>query len=559
MKKKLSLLLVEVLEKKGLVFGLLLSLLGTFLGLFIPQLIGRFLDESYITQLLAKPSQIGVVILFFVAVYLAQTLSAYLLAKVGGQALQILQEKTYKHLIHLPIEEVEKFQSGDLSSRLTNDMVVVLKMVTRSLPQLLTNVLVLIGSIYFLLTISPMMTGLSFLLLPILAGLIIPINSKLEKRYLTYQSLLGDLSAYISHKCRHLRLIKSYLGEKNEEKQSRQLFSGLVSTYNRIVTLSAIQSVLVNSIFMAFIMVMLLIAGREVVQGQMTMATLTTFILYLVQLISPISELAEIVSDISEFKSVAQRLEDILDISIEHRGVNQENLGSQLVLSNLSFIYPEQQKPVFEQLNLSLDAGQHLAIIGESGSGKSTLFALLMKFYQNYQGDILLGGHDLRTLSPEQIRKKIAYVSQENHLFQGTIRENLFYGKNDNVSEEHMLSVLRTFDLEKVISQLDKGLDSQITDVGTGLSQGQKQRLCIARAFMTDADIYLFDEITASLDRENETIINQAIETLTKGKTRLTIAHRLNTVRQADAYLIFEQGKANLESVFPDKILQKAG
>lgn len=559
MKKKLSLLLVDVLNKKGLALGLVLSLLGTFLGLFIPQMIGRFLDETYIRQLLAKPSQLGVILLFFITVYLAQTLSIYLLARVGGQALQALQERFYKHFIHLPIEKAEQFQSGDLASRLTNDMAVVLKIVTRSLPQLLTNALVLLGSIYFLLSISPMMTGLSALLFPILAGLIIPINSKLEKRYLAYQSSLGDLSAYVSHKCRHLRLIKSYIGEQVEEQQSRQLLSCLVSTYHGIVTLSALQSILVNSLFMGFLMMMLLIAGNEVVQGHMTVATLTTFILYLVQLISPISEVAEIVTDVSEFKGVAQRLEEILAISMEDSGASQDDLGGQLVFTDLSFTYPDQLTPVFEHLNLTLGAGQHLAIIGESGSGKSTIFSLLMKFYTHYHGHILLGGCDLRTLSSQQIRQKIAYVSQENHLFQGTIRENLLYGKNEAVSEERLLSVLRTLDLERVIAQLDKGLDSQISDLGTGLSQGQKQRLCIARALMTEADIYLFDEITASLDKENETIINQAIEVLTKGKTRLTIAHRLNTVQQADAYLILHKDEISLSPTLPIDYLKKAG
>lgn len=514
-----------------------MSVTGTLLGLFIPQIIGQFLDEKYLHQLVTKPITIGIIFLFFLLVYFLQTSSTYILAKVGGNALKMLQEKCYQHLLNLPIEKVEHFQAGDLSSRLTNDMTIILKLVTRSLPQLLINGLTMVGAVYFLVKIHPLMTGLSCVFLLLIAGVVFPINKKLEDRYLSYQEVLGKLSGYITHKSQHLRLIKSFLGEEEENRQSSNFFKEWVVTYNRIVTLTTIQSVLVNAIFMGSNMFLLFIAGREVIDEKMTVASLTTFILYLIQLITPISEIAETISDLSEFNGISIRLEELFKIDTEEDTVFIDDLRNNIQFKNVTFTYPNQSTPVVENMNFILKEGQHLAIVGESGSGKSTIFSLLMRFYNNYQGNILLGGKDLRQLSPVQVRQKIAYVSQDNHLFYGSIRENLFYGKNASVSKERLFEVLQAFDLERVIRQLDRGLDSQITDTGMGLSEGQKQRLCIARAFLTEADIYLFDEVTASLDNENELKISKAIEQLTKNKTCITIAHRLNTVTDADAYL----------------------
>jgi ATP-binding cassette subfamily B protein AbcA/BmrA len=272
----------------------------------------------------------------------------------------------------------------------------------------------------------------------------------------------------------------------------------------------------------------------------MTMSSLTTFILYITQLIDPISDVSDAMTEISEFRSVSNRLMEVLKLAKEDDGKDYSSIESAAIrMSGVQFAYDTER--ILNDLSVQIPSGKHVAIVGPSGSGKSTIFSLLMKFYQDYQGSIQIGQQELKDLSPSQVRQMISYIPQDNTLFHGTLRENLLYGKNSGVSEERLYEILEQLDLTKLVNELEKGIDTKISDSGTGLSEGQKQRFNIARAFMVDHPIYLLDEVTASLDSVTESIISKAIDKFTAGKTRLTIAHRLNTVREADYILVLNK------------------
>lgn len=420
-------------------------------------------------------------------------------------------------------------------------MSVVLNFITVVFPNLILNLIVIIGSVYFLLKINLSLALMSLSLFPILLFVIIPINNKLEDYYADYQGGLGEISSRISHKFTHIRLMKAFNGEENEQKVMSNSFDRLTKNFNKIVGWSSFQNTLVNGLMMSFIILLLVVAGLEVSKGSMTMSTLMTFVLYMTQLIDPITDVSESMAELTEFKSVSNRLIEILELSKEeNKTVGQNFLTSNIVMKNVDFAY--NQDNVLENLSVTVEPGQHIAIVGPSGAGKTTIFSLLMKFYQNYRGEILIGNHNLSELSEEQIRNMIAYIPQDNTLFYGTIKDNLLYGKNQSVSEERVDELLRELGLMKLVQGLEKGLDTEITDSGTGLSEGQKQRFSIARALLLEHPIYLLDEITASLDSVTERIISKAIDKLTAGKTRLTIAHRLHTVKEADSILVLDKG-----------------
>ncbi|MBM7268178.1 ABC transporter ATP-binding protein/permease [Streptococcus sp. 2018037] len=540
MNRRLVGVLLKSLNKTMFSFGIVLSALGVGMGLFLPQFIGQLLDQTYLSNLLTRPALLAGFILFFVSVYTVQALSNYFIGRSGSKALKQLQQFIYESLLTTSVRDLDQYQSGDLASRLTNDMSVVLNFITVILPNFLMNGLMVIGSIYFLWTISPWLTGLSLLLLPLLSMVMIPMNQRLEGYYSAYQEGLGQVSSRISHKFTTIRLMKAFQGEKHEQREMGKSFQKLSQTFERMIRLSAVQHTLVSSLMTGFIILVLLVAGIEVTKGVMTMATLTTFVLYMMQLIEPVTDIASSLNELTEFRAVSKRLVELLELYKEEQVDTEkviENTGIQL--KNLHFSYREE--PVLNGLSVDIPAGSHVAIVGPSGAGKSTIFALLMKYYQDYQGEIRIGQQCLSDISTKEMRRLISFIPQDNTLFHGTIRENLLYGKNESVSEERIAHILKELGLSHLVAELEDGLDTRISENGTGLSEGQKQRFSIARALLLEHPIYLLDEATASLDTVTERVISKAIDRLTAGKTRLTIAHRLHKVREADAILVLDK------------------
>lgn len=541
MNKTLFKFLIKSINKPKFTLGLFMSFIGTSMALFLPQFIGKLLDEKYLKIFINHPSILIGFSTFFIVVYSLQAFSSYIIGVCGSESLNTLQKYIYSSLLKTSVKELDKYKSGDLSSRLTNDMSVVLNFITVVVPNLILNLIVIAGSIYFLLKINLSLTFMSLLLLPILLFVIVPINNKLENYYADYQGGLGEISSRISHKFTHIRLMKAFNGEDNEQKIMSNSFDKLTKNFKKIIGWSSFQNTLVNGLMMSFIVLLLVIAGLEVSKGNMTMSTLMTFILYMTQLIDPITDVSESMTELTEFKSVSNRLIEISELGKEeNRTVEKDFIESDIVMKNIDFAY--EQENVLKNFSITVESGKHIAIVGPSGAGKSTIFSLLMKFYQDYSGEITIGNRNISELSEEQIRNMISYIPQDNTLFQGTIKDNLLYGKNDSVSEERIDEVLRDLDLTKLINNLEKGLDTEISDSGTGLSEGQKQRFNIARALLLEHPIYLLDEVTASLDNVTERIISKAIDKLTAGKTRLTIAHRLHTVKEADSILVLDKG-----------------
>ena len=455
-------------------------------------------------------------------------------------AIKKVQVTIYSDLLHSEVSALDHFQSGDIASRLTNDMSAVLNFITVVLPNLFMNVLILLGSIYFLWTISSSLTLMSLMLMPFITLVMVPMSYKLENSYSNYQKGLGEISGHISHKFTHFRLMKAFQGEESELHSMTGAFDRLALSFENIIKYSVVQHSLVSSLMMGLIILMLLVAGMEVTKGAMTIATLTTFVLYMIQLIEPVIDMVSSLNELTEFKAISKRLVELLEQNKEEQPLTELMIQDALIqLKDVHFSYNEDQ--VLNGLSVEIPAGSHVAVVGPSGAGKSTIFSLLMKFYEDYQGDILIGGHSLSSISAKQVRNMISYIPQDNTLFHGTIRENLIYGKNEAVSEERICFILKELGLNKLVSEMEQGLDTRILENGAGLSEGQKQRLNIARALLLEHPIYLLDEVTASLDSVTEHIISKAIDRLTVGKTRLTIAHRLHTVKGADAILVLDK------------------
>ncbi len=543
MKKIFIKLLIKSVNKKLFLFGIILSLGSSLLALLIPTLIGKILDNNFIDTILNKPTEIVTFLLIFISIYFLQTVASFIIFSAGGNSVNKIQKQVYSFILKSNLSQLNEFKPGDLASRFTNDMSVILRFLTFSIPSIFKNFIMIIGSLYFLIKISLPMTLLSISILPILLILTSVINHKLEKYYFKIQETQGEISNTISHRLHSIKLIKAFLGEHEEEVRSNQLFNKLLSSYRNIVLISGIREAGLNSLIMSFIFIVIIIAGWQVKLGVITIGILLSFIMYIFQLIEPVTDLLTVATEWAEFKSVSNRVAELLELPKEEiTNCSQKLQNFDIKFHDLNFSY--NTRPILTNINLTIPSGKHFAIVGPSGAGKSTIFALLLKYYNNYEGRITIGNQDLQDLSVTQLRSFIAYVPQENTLFNGTIKENLCYGKNKDITEEHLSFVLKTLQLDSLILKLEKGLETKISSQGLGLSEGQKQRFNIARALLRNSAIYLIDEPTSSLDSVTETITNRGIDTLTKGKTRITIAHRLNTIKSADYILVLnKEGK----------------
>lgn len=540
MNGKLLKIIIKNINKPLFILGTVLSVFGTSMGLLIPQYIGELLDIDFLNKTILNREVLLGMILFFVTVYVVQAGSSILLGFCGGKAVNSLQREIYSHVLKSKVRDLDSYSSGDLASRLTNDMSIVLNFVTVTIPNFLLNILVILGSLFFLLQISLSMTLLSMLIIPMFLFIVIPINNKIENYYADYQEHQGLISSNISHKMIHLRLIKTFIGEQREEENMGRSFDRLFLNFKKIVCLSSLQNILVSSMMMGIIILLLVVAGVSVSQGTMSISLLTTFILYMFQLVDPITDISNVATEFSEFSSVTNRLMDLMELEVERNQIDLESTSNgSISFENVDFSYVDEE--VLKNFTVNIPEGSHIAIIGPSGSGKTTIFNLLMKFYDNYKGVIRIGNVNIRDLSLKQLRNVISYIPQNNSLFQGSIRENLLYGKNKYVSERRLHEVLENLKLNQVVDSLPKGLETNISDSGAGISEGEKQRFNIARGLMLEHSVYLMDEITASLDSETERIIGDAIDKMTLGKTRLTIAHRLHTIRNADYVLVLNK------------------
>lgn len=538
--KELWYLIYKKMPKAYFVIGVVLSVISTIAALWLPQMISQLLNRKILEKILSHKLLLVAMLAFFIGVYILRGLSSYLVGLSGNRAMVKLQRYFFNHILNLPVTALDSFQSGDLSSRITSDISDLVRIATVVFPQLFLNILSIIGGVVFLLRINVQLTLVSLSLVPLIVFVLWPLNKKLEYYYQKHQEYLGKISGEVNHKLNHIRLVKAMLAEEDEKKGISRLLNDFMLNFNKVLIVIAAESSLISSLILFIIVVCLLVAGVEVSRGSMSFAALTAFILYITQMIEPVSDLSDLFSELAEIRGISYRIMEILHLEKEKTLSDDSNLEGSIVFDNVSFSY-DKSKKALNNVSFQIDSGQHIAIVGPSGSGKSTVFSLLMKFYSDYRGSIKIGGRELKELSHYEARKNCSYVSQENTMLQGTILDNLMYGKNKKTAHFRIGRILSDLKLTDMVVNLSKGLDTPITETGAGLSEGQKQRLNIARGFMSDSSIYLLDEVTANLDVETESYVVKAIQKLGKHKTILTIAHRLKTIKNADAIMVLDE------------------
>lgn len=536
-------LLKKVDWPKKLVFtAMTLSILGSLSGLLVPLFTGKLVDTFNAENLDLR------MVWLFIGVFLVNAvlsgIGTYLLSKIGEKTIYSIREKLWKHLINLKMSFFDKNESGQLMSRITDDTNVINLFISEKAPSVLPSLLTLIGSIVMLFILDWQMTLMTFLILPIFIGIMVPLGRKMGKISKDTQTEISRFSGILGRVLTEMKLVKVTTSEEKELEKTKGTLLGIYDLGLKEAKIRAIISPLSGVIMTLTVAVILGFGGIRVSSGAITAGTLVAMIFYVVQLSAPILNFSMFLTDYKKAVGASERIYEIYQEEAEKRGDdhNQPITNHQdITFDNVSFGYED--NPVIKDLSLSIRSGEVTAFVGPSGSGKSTLFSLIERLYPIDHGQILYGNQPIDDIYLKYWRQKIGYVMQSNAMMSGTIRDNLTYGVYSEVDEEtlvHYTKMARCYDF---IMAFPQGFDTEIGERGTKLSGGQRQRIDIARSFIKNPDILLLDEVTANLDSESEFYIQQALNELMKDRTTIVIAHRLATIKKANQIVFLDKGE----------------
>ena len=450
----------------------------------------------------------------------------------------------YDKLQHLSMRYYQDKQTGQLLSRVVNDVTRIEVLIAHAVPDLLSNLLMVVAVTAILLTINPTLALLTFIPVPFVAMASTVFTKKIAPLFRTNQRVLGELSGMVQDNLSGMKEIQAFGQERREYEK--------VSEFRKVYSQVNIRANLWNGIFHPTVEFLTSLGtvgvvglgGYLVARGTMSTGDIIGFILYLSMFYQPVASLARLTEDVQNAFSGAVRVFEVLDAESEI----QDQPGAKplpkakgrVSFEDVTFYYQDSE-PVLKNVSFTAEPGQMVAIVGPTGVGKTTIVSLLERFYDPIEGRVLVDGHDIRHATLASMRTQMSIVLQDVFLFNGTVAENIAYGV-DNATFEQVRAAARIANADGFIQQMPQGYDTVVGERGVRLSGGQKQRISIARAVLRDAPILILDEATASVDVETEAEIQQAIAQLATGRTIIVIAHRLSTIMQADQILVLEGG-----------------
>ena len=508
-----------------------------------------------------------------IVAYLAIVLSIYVLSAVcthirikWGHYLGVwiendMRRDMFHHLQKLSFSYFDRNRTGDIMSRISNDLFNIAEVAHHCPEDMVISLLTIIGAYILMFMMCPPLAFVSIIPLPLMAAYGIVFNRRLKKSNRAIRKRISEINVTAENSIQGIREVKSYSREELQEEKFKQSNINLKESREDMYReMAAYQS---GISFMRQFYYFITIAGGIllIVKGRVTVADLTAFILYVSVVLPPIDRLINFTEQFTQGVSSFERFTEIMDVMPQ---INDRPDARDLVVTkgdiefrDVSFKYEGEDGKVLDHFSMKIDGGKRIAIVGESGAGKTTAVSLLARFYEKDGGTIAIDGTDVDSVTQRSLRNAIGFVQQDVFLFDASIRENLSYGR-PGATDEEIWDAVRKAHLEGFVLSLPDGLDTEVGERGTRLSGGQKQRLSIARVFLKNPPILIFDEATSSLDTESETLIQDAFNRLAVGRTSIVIAHRLSTIIDSDEIYVIDKGKV-VEKGTHTELLEKKG
>ena len=536
-----------VWPRRGLLSaGLALILVNRLSGLVLPGSTKFLIDDVVQKRNLALLTPLA---LITGAAVLVQALTSFalihLLSKAAQRLIADLRIKLQQHIGRLPVRYYDANKSGALVSRIMSDVEGVRNLVGTGLVELLGGILTAVAAFVLLVRINATLTFVTLVFLAVFGFLVSKAFSAMRPIFRERGAIHAEVSGRLAESLGGVRIVKGFHAEAREAATFASGVLRLFENVKKTLTANSILS-LAGTLLMGIVSITVMVAGgRLIVGGHMTMGEFIAFTLYMGLMIAPVFQIAGIGSQLTEAFAGLDRMHEVLaeqpeDVD-EQRTISLGDIRGHILFDNVSFEY-EPGKPVLHDVNLEAFPGTATALVGSSGSGKSTLIGLVAAFAKPNQGTIYVDGVDLSRARLDSYRSKLGVVLQDNFLFDGTIRENILFGRPD-ASDQQVERAAQVANVDEFVQRMEKGYDTIIGERGVKLSGGQRQRVAIARAILADPRILILDEATSSLDSESESLIQEGLASLMKARTTFVIAHRLSTIRRADQILVLEGGR----------------
>ncbi|KAF0424876.1 ATP-binding cassette domain-containing protein [Pediococcus acidilactici] len=547
----------------GFIIVLILAALSTLLQIRAPKVLGEATTEIFKGVMKGAmkmkmgmpvhhfPVNFDKVFQILVTVGILYGLSAafsfiqqVVMTRVSQKAVAQLRSDFKDKMQKLPISYYDTHSNGDIMSRMTNDMDNISSTLQQSLTQLVTSALQFVGVLYMMLTISWKLTLVAVATVPLSLIVVTIVAPKSQRYFKSQQKHLGLMNDQVEETYAGHTVIKTY----NHEQKAIEDFEKENVKYYRSAWKAQFISGLIMPLMnfvknLGYLMVAVL-GGVQVAHGRLSLGNVQAFLQYTQQFSQPITQVANIANTLQMTMASAERVFEVLDqpeMEDTRTNVAKVDTDAKVIIDDVDFRYVP-DKPLIRNFNLRVEPGEMVAIVGPTGAGKTTIINLLERFYDVNSGTIYLDGEDTRNMARSELRKHIAMVLQDTWLFTGTIRENIKYGR-EGATDEEMYAAAKAAHADGFIRQLPDGYDTILNEAASNISQGQRQLLTIARAFLADPDILILDEATSSVDTRTEVLIQKAMNRLLKNRTSFVVAHRLSTIRNAQNIVVMNHGQ----------------
>lgn len=558
-------------RQNHLIAVLIAAILSTLFMVAGPKIMGNAITELFegaygkfngIPDAAINFDTIGKLLLLLAGLYIVSSLFSYLqqfiMASVAQKTVYDLREDVNRKLEKIPLKYYDGHPVGDTLSRVTNDIDTIGSTLQQSLTQFITSVVTIVGILGMMLWISPMLTIISLVSLPLSIFVIRPFLKRSQKHFADQQRTLGDLNGHIEEMYTGHEVVKVFGHEKKAIAEFEDVNEQLYDAGRKAQFISGIIMPMMALIGNLSYVLICIVGGILVTQRAISIGDIQAFITYTRQFSQPITQMANIANIIQSTIAAAERVFELLDEEEEVTEITTVNLKraeGKVAFEHVDFGYGDDL--LIEDMNVQVQPGQTVAIVGPSGAGKTTIINLLMRFYELNSGKITIDNLDTRAMSRKDLRTTFGMVLQDTWLFNGTIKDNIAYGKN-GATDKEIFSAAEMARADHFIRTLPDGYDTVLNEEASNISQGQKQLITIARAVLADPPIMILDEATSSVDTRTELLIQQAMNRLMENRTSFVIAHRLSTIRDADLILVMDQGKV-IEQGTHSELLEEDG